>query len=271
MKKIYLLFLLVIALYSCQSQEEINFEVGYLPEYKYTLSQNQVSENTIRYKGSEETLNKLKNKGVQNPTIIKSESKIKSISETGELDGNSFPLKVELLESSNKRLSPGTKFYGKIVNGNVKIDSISSDQMSKELRNVLLNSMETAMNQIKYPKLKIKIGESFDQTSTMKIPVGNFVTEILIKSIYTLKKVNDKIGYFDLKQDYKIKSKNGSYEMKVDGNGTGQIEYDTEKQFFTKYRSEMVMNIQTKLDSITMDLEVKSSTQQETKVQRASR
>ena len=272
MKKLHLLILLLfINFSSCQSQEKIDFKVGYLPEYTYTLTQKQTSENIIKYKGSKEILKKLSKNDVQNPTITKSKSTIKSVSETGKLNGDSFPLKVELLESSNERLKPGTKFYGKIINGNTKIDSISASQMSKEVKNVLLHSMETIMNQIKYPEREIKIGEGFEQTSNMKIPVGNIVTEVVIQSNYTLQSIQNGIGYFDLTQTYKLKSKNKDYEINVNGNGKGKIDYDIKKQFFTKFKSQMIMNLQTELDDFSIDYEIKSSTNQETEVQRASR
>ena len=61
MKKTILLILLTISITSCKSQEEIDFKVGYLPNYNYTLTQKQISENNVKYIASDEILQNLKN------------------------------------------------------------------------------------------------------------------------------------------------------------------------------------------------------------------
>lgn len=255
-----------ISICSCKGQEEIDFKVGYLPNHNYTLSQNQTSENTVKYIASSEILENLKNNGVENPTITETNAKIKSVSTTGELNGNSFPLEVELLQSSNKALSVGTKFFGKAIDATIKIDSISSLTMTEEKKKVLLPTMETMMNQMKYPNRKIKVGESFEQKNPMSIPIADVTIEIEINSVYTLENVNDGIGYFNLDQIYTIKSANKDYEMNLDGTGNGQIEYDIKKQFFTKYYLEMAMNLTTELETFGIELQTKSITDQTTLV-----
>src|SRR5690554_2902232 len=198
-KKLALILCISITI-SCQTQETIDFKVSYLPNLHYTLTQNQVSENKVEYKGSEEILDNLKNNGVENPTISKTSGTLKSISKTGELIGNEFSLHIDLLESSNPRLKSGTKFYGKSIEGLTKIDSISSYTMTEENKNTLLITMESMMNQNKYPERKIKVGERFEQNNPMSIPIANVTIEIEINSIYTLIKVESGLGYFDLAQ-----------------------------------------------------------------------
>ena len=264
--KYLLLILSSLTIFSCQSQEEIDFKVGYLPNHTYTLTQNQFSENKVKYTGSDEILKRFENNGIENPTITESNNKIKSISITGELNGNQFPIEVELLESSNKTLEVGTKFFGKSTDGITKIDSISSSTMTEEKKNVLLLAMESMMNQIKYPNRTIKIGESFEQKNPMSMPIADVTIEIEINSIYTLQSIKNGIGYFDLNQVYSIKSANKDYEMNLDGTGNGQIEYDIEKQFFTKYYSEMEMNLTTDLEAFGIELQTKSITNQTTEI-----
>ena len=124
MKKTILLILLTISITSCKSQEEIDFKVGYLPSYNYTLTQKQISENNVKYIASDEILQNLKNSGIENPTITKDSSLLKSISKTGKLKRNEFPIHIELLKSNNPALVSGTKFFGKSIDGKTKIDSI---------------------------------------------------------------------------------------------------------------------------------------------------
>ena len=269
MKKTILLILLSISIISCTSQEEIDFKVGYLPNY--TLTQKQISENNVKYIASDEILQNLKNNGIENPTITKDTSLLKSVSKTGKLKGKEFPIAIELLESNNPTLVSGTKFFGKSIDGKTKIDSIFSSTMTEEKKKTLLPSMESMMNQIKYPNRKIKIGESFEQKNPMSMPIADVTIEMEINSIYTLKKVENGIGYFNLDQVYSIKSATKDYEMELDGIGKGQISYDIEKQFFTKFYLDMEMNLKTELEAFNIELQTKSITDQTTDIIKANR
>jgi hypothetical protein len=265
MKKIIFL-LLTFTLCSCQSQQEIEFKVGYLPNYIYTLSQTQTTENTVTYLASDEIIENLKTNGYSNPTITNSTSVLKSKSITGELYENQFPLNIEVLESSNKTLNKGMRMHGNQVNGVTKIDSISNTSMTDDKKKSLLASMESMMNQINYPEKNIKVGENFEQISTMNLPIADVTIEIEIKSIYTLEQVENGIGLFDLQQVYSIKSATKDYEMAIDGTGNGQIEYDIKKQFFTKYYSEMEMNVKAELEEIGIEVKTASITDQTTDI-----
>ena len=270
MNKIILL-ILTLTVCSCQSQQAIDFKVGYLPNLNYTLSQKQISENNVLYIASDEIIENLKNNGYSNPTISKDITVLRSISKTGELNGNQFPLNIEVLESSNKSLDKGMRMHGNYVNEVIKIDSISNSSISEKSKKELLTSMETMMNQIKYPEGKIKIGESFEQKSPMSMPIADVTIVMEINSIYTLKSVKDGIGYFDLGQVYSIKSATKDYKMALDGTGKGQIDFDIEKQFFTKFYLEMEMNLKTELEEFAIELQTKSITDQTTEIKNASR
>jgi hypothetical protein len=270
MKKITLL-LLTLTICSCQSQQEIDFKVGYLPNFNYSLTQKQISENNILYIASDEIIENLKNNGYSNPTITKDTTVLRSVSKTGELNGNQFPLNIEVLESSNKSLGKGMRMHGNYVSESIKIDSISNSSMSDKSKKELLTSMETMMNQIKYPNRKIKVGESFEQKNPMSMPIADVTIEMEINSIYTLKKVENGVGYFDLDQVYTIKSATKDYKMELDGIGKGQIDFDIKKQFFTKFYLEMEMNLKTELEAFSIELQTKSITDQTTEIIKASR
>ncbi|GHA51863.1 hypothetical protein GCM10007103_35380 [Salinimicrobium marinum] len=270
MKRTILFVLLLSAITSCKSQEEINFKVGYLPNLNYTLTQKQISENTVKYFASDQFLQNLENNGIKNPTSTKDTTILKSISKTGRSNGNEFPIKIELLESTNPTLISGTKFFGKSIAGMTKIDSISSFVMTKEKKEVLIPAMESLMNQIKYPNRKIKVGESFEQKNPMSMPIGDVTIEIEINSIYTLEEVKDGIGYFDLDQVYTIESATKDYEMELDGTGKGRINYDIEKEFFTKFFLETTMNLKTELEAFAIELQTKSITDQSTEIEKAA-
>lgn len=268
MKNTILLIFLTIIIYSCKGQEEIDFKVGYLPNYNYTLTQKQISENDVKYIASDEILQNLKNNGIANPTITKDTSLLKSTTKTGDLNGNEFPVEIELLESTNPTLVSGTKFLGKSIKGTTRIDSIYSSIMTEEKKRTLIPLMESMINQISYPDRKIEIGDSFEQKNGISIPIADVNIEIEINSIYTLKEIENGMGFFDIEQVYSIKSATKDYQMELDGTGKGKINYDIEKQFFTKFHLEMEMNLKTELENFGIELQTKSITDQTTEIKK---
>ncbi|NAY93430.1 hypothetical protein GTQ34_16080 [Muricauda sp. JGD-17] len=268
MKKTTLLILLTFFYVKVMCQEEINFKVGYLPNFNYILKQKQILENNVKYIASDEILQRLENNGIENPTKSKDTSLLKSISKTGKQIGNEFPVEIELLESNNPTLVSGTKFYGKTIDGEIEIDSIYSSVMAVDEKEVLIQAMESMLNQIKYPNRKIKVGETFEQKNPISMPIADVTIEMEINSKYTLRKIDKGVGYFDLNQDYIIKSATKDYEMVLDGTGDGQIYYDIEKQFFTKFYLEMEMNLKTELDVFAIELQTKSVMDQTTHIEK---
>ena len=105
----------------------------------------------------------------------------------------------------------------------------------------------------------------------MSLPIAEITIEMEINSIYTLKKVENGIGYFDLDQVYTLKSANKDYDMGLDGTGKGHIHYDIEKRFFTKFYLEMKMNLKTELEIFSIELQTKSITAQTTEIKKAAR
>lgn len=116
MKNIYsLIFIFLPFLFFGQS---VDFKIQYRPQTKYLQNVQQSIENTIYYSATDEILEKLKENGVQNPTITKSTSDIQSVFKAGKLKSDgTFPITMEFLntvKSNNKTLIPsGTLIYGK--------------------------------------------------------------------------------------------------------------------------------------------------------------
>lgn len=269
MKHIALFILLILSISLCTAQEEIDFKVNYLPNYNYISTQKQHIENLVRYIATDELLQSLKENGIENPTITRDTNLLKSIYKTGRLVGSEFALEVELLQSNNPRLESGTKFFGKSIEGKIKIDSISSSSMSEENKKMLLPVMESLLAQIEFPNKKIKVGESFEQKNPISMPIADINIEMEINSIYTLKKVESGIGYFDIKQIYTIKSSSKDYQMQLDGTGKGYIEFDIKNQFFTKFYQEMEMYFKTDLELFSIELQTKSVFDQTTEIQKS--
>lgn len=252
-------------------QKSIHFKVGYVPNYSYTLTQKQISLNKVTYYGSDEILQRLSDNGVANPTVINDTSFLRSESITGNQIANIFPVEVEVLESTNAILVSGTRLFGKSIDNKTHIDSISSPVMTHEQKGTLLPLMESMMNQIEYPDMRMKEGQSFEQVTHMTLPISDVTIEIEINSTYTLKNIKNRVGYFDLSQIYTIKSATKDYDMVIDGFGNGQIHFNEESQFITRFYLDMEMNLRTELEAFSILLESKSITDQRTEVNKESR
>lgn len=72
--------------------------------------------------------------------------------------------------------------------------------MTKNQKEALMKMMESVFNQVEFPNKKVKVGESFNQETTMSIPIENVYLEMNINSLYTLKNIENGIGYFNLNQ-----------------------------------------------------------------------
>lgn len=114
--KILISLIFVSISFNIYSQNELTLKIRYSPETNYSQTIEQTSENDITYSGSKEFLQKIKDKGIQNPTVTNSTSTIKSIFKTGKLNSkNFFSLTMEFLNSTNndgKQIIPdGTIIY----------------------------------------------------------------------------------------------------------------------------------------------------------------
>lgn len=269
--KYIFLTLLSITFYSCNSQEHIDFKVGYLPNHNYILTQNIVSENNVKYIASDKILQKLKENGVENPTVTTETNYLKSISKTGNLKSNRLPIEVEILDSSNPVLKKGSDVYGHTLNNKVKIDSITSTALTDDRRKALMPAIESALQQIEYPSKVFRVGESFEQESETSMSVAEETLLLKIKSKYTLGRIENSTGYFSLIQEYVIESAPKDLEFEFSGYGTGQIQFDERLQFFTKFFLEMEMDLKMELKTFTIEVKTRNTTDQSTEVEKASR
>jgi hypothetical protein len=265
MRKIILL-LLTLTQISCysQSKDGLTFKVQYKPETKYSQTIEQTSHTDMKYSGSEEFLQKLKDKGVQNPTITDKVSKIESVFKTGKLtDGTNFPLTMEFVRTTSsdgkKDIPDGTLVYGLGSIGNMPtLDSIVSEGLDEEFKKTLLQAMQSTFSQLSFPEKKVKVGESFSRESPLSIPIAGVTIEMTITTNYKLLSITNGIANFDVSQVYKMKSTITKYTIKATGSGKGKLLYDVSNNYYLKYQIDTEMGMNVKLDNFDLDLNSKS-------------
>lgn len=270
MKKLLLFVIATAAIPVCKAQNEINFNISYLPNLEYTVSQEQNIENIIKYSGTEDALQGLKDKGVENPKVTVNTVQLQSVLKTGNLKGSQIPIELEFIESSDPSISVGTKIFGNIIDGKIKFDSISSQTLNEEGKQTALSMMESLMNQIKFPNKKFKIGDRFTQNSPLSLPIGNLVLDMDISTTYTLMAIKDGIGYFDIDQIYTAKSNMEEYEIKIKGTADGTMEFYNEKQFYRKYVMDLEMDMTMNIEEITMEMKMNQKLDQTAEIKKRS-
>jgi hypothetical protein len=266
MKK-YISYLLILSHFFCnsQTQKEVKFKVQYKPDMKYNQMIEQKSQTNIKYSGSEDFLKKLKDKGVENPMITSTQSKIETIFKTGkETTKKTFPLTIEFtktVSSDGKIIIPdGTIIYGNGSNGNMPtLDSIVSKELDEKFKKSLLQTIQSTLNQLSFPEKKIKIGDSFIRESPLSIPVSGSTIEMTITTYYKLLDIENNIANFDVSSVYTMKSVITKYDIKATGNSKGKMLYDIVNNNLTDYKTDTEMKMNFKLEDLYMDLESKSS------------
>jgi hypothetical protein len=266
MKK-YISYLLILSHFFCnsQTQKEVAFKVQYKPDMKYNQMIEQKSQTNIKYSGSEDFLKKLKDKGVENPMITSTQSKIETIFKTGkETTKKTFPLTIEFtktVSSDGKIIIPdGTIIYGNGSNGNMPtLDSIVSKKLDENFKKSLLQTIQSTLNQLSFPEKKIKIGDSFIRESPLSIPVSGSTIEMTITTYYKLLDIENNIANFDVSSVYTMKSVITKYDIKATGNSKGKMLYDIVNNNLTDYKTDTEMKMNFKLEDLYMDLESKSS------------
>jgi hypothetical protein len=273
MKKIILSFwVLILLAYYTYAQNKLHFKVSYKPKTQYNQSSLQSNHSEIKYSGPKEFLQKLKEKGVQNPTITDTEMKIESVFRTGALtDGTDFPIVIEFvkIENSNDEvvLPEGTLIYGHGSVGNMPaLDSIVANGLDEEFKNTLLKTMQSTFSQLSFPEKQVKVGESFSIETPLTIPIADVTIEMTITTNYKLLSITDGVADFKISQVYTMKTLISKYTIKAKGSGKGKLLYDVANNFYMKYEVDTEMEMNMKIEEMTLDLNSKTGIIQTTSI-----
>lgn len=254
------------------SQDSVTFKTQFKPEknYRQTLEQNNYS--IIKYSGSDEFIQKLNEKGVQNPTTASSNSTTELIMKVGKLTEKSeYPMTIEFQKttsSDGKKIIPdGTIIYGHSSNGTMpKLDSIVSNELKEDFKRTFLKSMQSTFDQIVLPEKTVKVGESFSIHTPFSMPLADVTLEMDITTNYKLESIKSGIAYFKVLQTYTLKSKITKYTINATGNGEGELEYDITNNYNLKYQVNTQIKLNVQLDKFSIDTTTDNSIIQTTKM-----
>jgi len=263
-KSFLLLFVISIQLSIAQTKNELQFKIQYNPGTKYEQTLDQTSHIEMKYAGEADFLEKLKEKGVQNPTIIDNHSVIESIMKTGKITNeNYFPLTIEFLKSTNSdnktQIPDGTIMYGKGTLDNLPtLDSIVSKGLREDFKKGLLQTMQATFSQLNIPERTVKVGDVFDIDTPLSIPIANIQMDMTITTTYKLLSIINNVADFDISQVYTMKTNTTKFPINATGTGKGKLLYDAINNFNLSYQLDMEMSANVKVEKI--ELEIKSKT-----------
>ncbi|CAM3480099.1 hypothetical protein [Flavobacterium chungbukense] len=269
MKKIFLLlFISGTFLNYGQSNQILDFKAGYSPQTVYNQTTINSSDYEVMYSGNDNFLETLKKNQVPNPTTIKSNITIETVSKTGKTDKDgTFPITIEYLKAvdgSGKIIIPsGTLLYGKTSSTSLpKMDSIVAKDMEESLKNVIFQTVQSTFSQLVMPQKKLKIGESFVQESPLTLPIAGINIEMQITTTYKLKSMTSKNAYFDITQTYTMKMSDTRFETNGSGMGSGDLVYDIPNHFMSENILKMDFNLDLKHTDFSIQLKSKSDFKQ---------
>ncbi len=270
MKNLYsLIFSIFPILFFGQS---VDFKILYNPQTNYFQKLEQSIDNEIHYTASDAILEKLKENGIQNPTIAKTISNSESVFKAGKLKSDgTFPITIEFLKSANAENKPiipnGTLIYGTgTVSKMPQLDSIVSKDMDNAFKESLLNTVQSTFSQLDLPQKKLKIGESFSQETPFTIPIATASLEMILTTTYKLIDIVNKKAFFDISVVYTMKVSVEKYNIKGSGTGQGKMDYDTVNHFPTKYDLNTEMAFDMTQDAFSLQVKTKSGFYQTVKI-----
>ena len=273
MKKIIGLLILLIQ-FSCTKppQDSVTFKIEYQPEKTYNQTVERTTNTFIKYMGSQKSLQILKKRGLQNPTISNKKSQTQWVLKTGKLvDETDFPVTVEYVitisNDGKKGIPVKANLSGKFLSDHVPVfEAIVSDGLDEKHKLALLQSLQNTFTQLSFPEKIVKIGEQFTIENPSSIPMEGSTVDMEVTTNYQLISISEGIAHFDISQQYTMNPKLADNSFKGSVTGKGHLIYDIAHTIVLNYTLNTEMKITKKLDSFDFELKTSSEIIQTTSI-----
>jgi hypothetical protein len=274
MKKSPLVLLLILASLQMRAQDQVMFKLGYLPGKNYAITKDMKMDMTMTPPTGGGDI------------AMKMSSNSTSTIATGKADaGNVLPFKFSSKVNDTKLTMNGQdmpsaqmpnttmEFYGKYLpTGRMQIDSVIGKKTDDSLKSMLNKMIDMVINGVKFPDHPLKVGETFVQEMPFSLPLpgvgGN--NNMTVKVNYKLLSIANNTAVFDLTEtmDFTIDmaAQGQTVQMKMNGLGTGSLNYDITKQFFSTMTTNMNMTFNMNVGAMTMTGKAAVSTVDKTEI-----
>jgi len=273
MKKIIGLIMLLVQ-FSCARppQDSVTFKIQYQPEKTYNQTVERTTNSIVKYMGSQKSLQILKKRGLQNPTISNKKSQTEWVLKTGKLvDETEFPVTMEYLITVSNDGKNGipvkANMSGKFLGDHLPVfDAVVSDGLDEKHKVALLQSLQNTFTQLFFPEKKLKIGEQFTIENPSSIPMEGSTVDLEVATNYQLISITEGIAHFDISQKYTMNPKLKDNSFKGSVTGKGHLVYDIANTVVLNYTLDTEMRINKKLDSFEFELKTNSEIIQTTSI-----
>lgn len=275
-KKLTFTLLILISITSC-AQESITFKTKFKPNKKYKTQLKTTSYTEIQFEADKEIIDRIKSQGIELPMITESETNMSTDIITDKLDKNGeFPATMNYGKMISKTIIngqatteekpySGMKILGKYDSENkFKVDTIIGENVSQQMRKVLITTLESVQQTIKFPERPMKVGDKFNSEIPMSIPMeGMNPISVKIDMEYFLTEIKDGKAFFDIKQTVGLDMSQEQLNVVASGTGTGTSEFDINESYLTKYTSELPMDMTIKVnEKMTMKMKMTTTSEQ---------
>lgn len=268
-------FIFIILLISCEKppKDSITLKILYQPVTNYNYSSEQTLATVITYTGKQKTLQELKRRGHQNPTILNKESTTEAIIRTGkqEDENTRFPVKVEfasVITSNGKKETPiNAIFHGKCLMDSIPVFDVAvSNGLDRQSKMLLLESWQKSFSQLSFTGEKLKIGEELTFQNPYSIPMEGSEIEMTVTTSYKLISIKDDIANLDISQEYTLNPKLMDNSFQGSVKGKGHLVYDMKNSVAINHTLDTEMELTKKLDSFEFHLKTNSHMVQKTSI-----
>jgi len=258
-KSIEIVSLLIISSFTLTGQK-----ILFKPELKpnstyYTLQENSTT-TEVTYKGSEEFIEKLKEKGVTSPSMSSSKFLMKSRMQSFELQKNNrMRMQTEFIEiKSSGRDSLvnallGIKIYATGDKDlNIIVDSITGTTNQDLKASVAQVTAQLSVKSI-YPAKKIKLGKSFEKTAPFKYAISSDKSILAqVINTYRLDTIEKAFAVFHIDQKIIMDMTVNDQDINVHGSGSGRIVYDLVNKTNRLYQTELEFDYEWQIQDISI-------------------
>jgi len=230
---------LLIATTQLKAQTSILFRVKYLPYHTYSATTKMGMNIEMDYDGDPQTLKQIKASGAKLPILMKVETDLNSDLKTRAFNLNhEVPFTMNIQQSQPKLTINGLAtpvpdgasnqvVYGNYSpNGKVSIEGIQGKALTDSVKAAVMGLIKTIQANVEFPKLPIKVGDSFAQESDMDVPIPGFDAKMVMKITYKLLSITNGKATFNMDFITTIDKKSAAAGMDMTGTGNGKFVYD---------------------------------------------
>lgn len=227
-------------------------------------------------KGDEELLEKNRQRGINFPVKLSNYKsyRISTVTGPANQDGSfKFERKFEDVasftenENGNRVRIPDAMedMVGLVIsgvidsNGNMKVNNLSGGNINAEKKKILYSVFESMSLKEAAPKRRLKIGDSFSTKTPFAMPVpGQQPIQFNNNTEYKFKRIQGDSAIFDVAITFSLSNPEQGIHIKVEGTGTGVMEYNVKTQLQEKQNLKVEMKMVINAGNTKMSSSMKS-------------